>query len=434
MKELFEARVRGIDGVEYDEVLHAHVIKLHHKQMEIAKSRARFKVVVAGRRFGKTTLARHSLIESSMEADYRLTWYVAPTYRMAKDVMWHTLLQSIPVQYITKKHETSMEITLINGSIIQLKSADKPDDLRGRGVDHVVLDEYQDFKTGAFEQAIYPTLTDKGGSALIIGTPKQFNQLYELYMKGQDPELLDWKSWQIPTIASPFISKYEIEQAKKNLDQKTFEQEYEASFETMAGRVYYAFDRSVHVGDYSLNPNLPIIVGQDFNVDPMCSAIMQWYPSENKMKIVDEIYFNNSSTSEIADELERRYWRQIAAKRLIMYPDASGSHRSSARGDSDFQVFREKGIRRIVFRPKNPNVVDRVNAVNSMLRSYDNTVRLVVDHGCKQVIRSLEQTLYVQGQNRIDKTLDTDHMSDAIGYPIAYLFPVNKLVSVGVSI
>jgi hypothetical protein len=177
-----------------------------------------------------------------------------------------------PPEWIKKKHETRLEIRLINGTVIQLKGADRPDTLRGRGVHFIILDEFQDFRPEVWDKVLYPTLTTTRGQMLCIGTPKSYNHFYELYRMGQivkNRRSGQWWSWQFPTIMSPFFPPSEIAHARANLDPKTFRQEFEASFESMAGRVYYAFDRKQHVGLYPFNPRLPIIVGQDFNVDPM---------------------------------------------------------------------------------------------------------------------------------------------------------------------
>lgn len=381
-----------------------------------------------------TAYSRIELIIAAMSKRRALVWYVAPTYAMARDIMWSSLIEALPPQYVAKKNETQLTVVLKNGSTIQCKGADKPDSLRGRGVDFIVLDEYQDFKPGVWDKVLFPTLIDKRGSALIIGTPKAYNHLYDLYQKGQSTkkEDRDWASWQFQTRTSPFIMEEEIEAARRNLDERSFRQEFEASFETMSGRVYYSFDRHVHVGDYPFDPSLPIIVGQDFNVDPMCSVILQWKPKLGELWAVDEIFLKHSNTVETVDELERRYWR-LFPKNIYLYPDASGGNRSSARGESDLQIFRDRGITRIHDRRKNPLVSDRINAVNSMLRAADGSIRLRIDKSCRNLIESLEQVIYKEGSREIDKSQNNDHMADALGYPIEALFPVRRIPLLGAS-
>lgn len=408
--------------------------KFHRYQKIVHDSTARFKVVVAGRRWGKTAFSRIQLILAALRKPKALVWYIAPTYSMAHDIMWSSLLEAIPPSYILKKNDTKMTVVLKNGSVIQCKGADKPDSLRGRGVDYVVLDEYQDFKEDAWEAAIFPTLTDRRGHALIIGTPKAYNALYKLYEKGQSTHKddQDWASWQFPTATSPFIPKSELSAARRNLDERTYKQEYEASFETMSGRVYYPFDRNVHVGDYPFDPENYIIVGQDFNVDPMCSVILQYKKRSGELWAIDEIYLNQSNTQEVVDELERRYWR-LFPNNVAVFPDPAGANRSSARGETDIQIFREKRINRIHYRKKHPFVADRINAVNAMLRSADGQVRLKIDKRCKRLIESLEQTIYRAGTRDIDKALGAEHITDALGYPIELLFSPTRVEVHGAS-
>jgi hypothetical protein len=422
----------------------SHLLKLHPKQLQVFKDPARYKVVVAGRRWGKTFLSRTTLVSEACKKRKALVWYVAPTYGMAKDIMWSELIDAIPPRLIRKKNETKLEVVLINGSVIQLKGADKPDTLRGRGIDFVVLDEYQDFKAGTWEEVIYPTLMDKQGRALVIGTPKAYNCLYDLYAKGQDPKNRgEWNSWQFPTISSPFIPEKEIEKARANMDEKSFRQEFEASFETMTGRVYYAFSRQTHVRDLpSIDPEKPIFVGQDFNVDPMTSVIFQlWedptYPKNSPdrwvIHIKDEIVLQSSNVMEVCDELERRYWRHIKENRLAMYPDPAGRNRSQGRGETNFQIFKERGINRVYAKAKHPAREDRYNAVNLMLKSAEGRIRLFVDRKCKKTIESLEQTIYKAGTNDVDKSQGAEHITDALGYPVELLFPVRKITVIGKS-
>jgi hypothetical protein len=406
---------------------------LHKKQMEVFRDPRRFRVVVAGRRWGKTQLAKVSLIQYAGQPR-RLIWYVAPSYRMAKQIMWPELMQSIPRKWIKSINITNMQIELINETKIELKGADNPDSLRGVGIHFLVLDEVQDINPEAWDKVLRPTLASTAGHVLFIGTPKSYNFLYDLYMNGQDNNNRDqgiWNSWQFPTITSPFIPESEIEAAKRDMNIKDFNQEFMASFETMSGRVYHAFERKEHVGKYPFNPNLDIWVGQDFNLDPMSSSIMQ--PQENgDVWIVDEIVLKGSNTEEVCDELERKYWRHQA--RITLFPDPNGNTKQHARGESDLDIFRERGFKRQKFHRRTPMIADRVNSVNRMLKTGDGTIRMRVNESCEANIQSLEQTIYKKNTREIDKAGDMEHMTDAVGYPIEYMFPVRKIEIAGISI
>lgn len=421
----------GIDPLI--KLLPRHSLFLHKRQMEVYKSPHRFKVVVAGRRWGKTQLAKVCLIKRARRPN-SLVWYVAPSYRMAKQIMWPELIASIPPRWVAKVNETMLMITLVNGTRIELKGADNPDSLRGVGIHFLVLDEVQDIDPEAWVKVLRPTLASTGGHAMFIGTPKSYNFLYDLFCLGQKIENIinnRWKSWQFPTITSPFIPVEEIEAARHDMDEKSFKQEFEASFETMSGRVYYPFDRKAHVGQYPFNPNLPVWVGQDFNIDPMCSCIIQRQPN-NSLWVVDEINIRGSSTEEVCDELERRYWRQ--QREITVYPDPAGQYRQHARGESDLDILRQRGFKKMRYRRRHPPIADRVNSVNRMLRAADGTMRLYVNHKCIKTIESLEQTIYKAGGRDIDKKPGIEHMTDALGYPIEYEFPVRVLEIHGLSI
>ncbi len=410
-------------------------LTVHPGQSLVLNTKSRFKVVVAGRRWGKTVSAGTS-IARACGREKQLIWYVAPTYAMAKTIMFRWLEESLPRKWIRKRNESELSFYLKNGTLIQLKGADKPDTLRGVGLHHLVIDEAQDIKEETWTKVLRPTLSSTMGTALIIGTPKGFTWLYDLYMLGQDPKKQragTWHSWQFPTITSPFIPAAEIEQARSDMDEKSFKQEFEASFETMSGRVYYQFDRHVHVQECEYDPRKPIWIGQDFNIDPMSSVIMQ-LQDDGTVHVVDEIVMFSSNTQEVYEELERRYWEKL--NQVTIYPDPAGAYRGHGRGESDLDILRNDGagFTRMRYRRKHPRIADRVNAVNRMLKTASGKIGLRIDHKCKGLIQSLEQTIYKEGSREVDKAKSVEHSADALGYCIELEFPVRKFVPIGTSI
>ncbi len=419
------------------------LLKAHKGQRIVIKDKRRFKVIVAGRRWGKTQISKIALIKAATQRRKQLVWYVAPTYQMARQILWDDLKASIPKRLIAWNgiNETRMTIRLVNGSRIELKGADNPDTLRGVGINFLVLDEAQDMKPDTWEKVLRPTLASTGGQVIFIGTPKSFNWLYDLYVLGQRGDtykddkgkivINQWKSWQFPTIMSPFIPRAEIEHARREMDPKSFKQEFEASFETMSGRVYYAFDRKVHVGDYAFNPHLPIIIGQDFNIDPMSSVIMQVQPN-GEIWVIDEAILYGSNTQETSDEIARRFHRQM--NQITFYPDPAGASRSHGRGESDLDILRDAGFKRIVYRRKHPPVADRVNSVNRLLMSAEGSIRMRFDRKCKKTIEAMEQTIYKAGTRDVDKSMGVEHPADALGYFAEYEYPVRKIEILGLSL
>lgn len=174
-----------------------------------------------------TQLAKVSLIKFARKKR-RLVWYVAPSYRMAKQIMWPELVEAIPRSWVKKYNETILTITLVNGTKIELKGADNPDSLRGVGIHYLVMDEVQDIDPEAWTKVLRPTLASTGGHALFIGTPKAYNFLHTLWSMGKKAEARAWASWQFPTITSPFIPEEEIAAAREDMDEKSFKQEFEA--------------------------------------------------------------------------------------------------------------------------------------------------------------------------------------------------------------
>lgn len=404
-------------------------LSLHPKQMEVYQDAHRFRVVVAGRRWGKSYLSRMEMIAHATKPNQKI-WYVAPTYRMAKQIMWGDLLDALPKDWISRMNETNMMVELVNGSRIELKGADKPDSLRGVGLHGLILDEYQDMREETWTQVLRPTLADKKGWCLFIGTPKSYNVLYKAYKLGQPGGAKDWKSWQFPTLTSPFIPLAELEAAKKDMDEKSFRQEFLASFESMAGRVYYPFSRAVHIKSCPFNPKLPIWVGMDFNIDPMSSVILQ--PQANgELWAVGEIVKIASNTEEMACAIEQKYYRW--QDRITLYPDPAGGARQHARGETDIDILREHGFSRIKYRRQHPAIADRVNSVNRMLMSAEGKIRLFVDPSCTHLINALEQTLYIEGSREVDKSANIEHSADALGYAIEIEYPIRKLNVAGYS-
>lgn len=416
-----------------------HVLKLHDKQREVFLDDHRFRVVVAGRRWGKTNLSETEIIKLAAFPQQYI-WYVSPTYQMSRDLMWEEIKRSIPREWIRKTNETRMSMDLINGTHIAMKGADKPDTLRGVGLNFVVLDEAQDMKEETWEEVILPTLATTQGRALFIGTPKCFNWLYDRYQLGQRPEMIkdvhgrlvrnEWKSWQFPSISSPFIPRSEIEARRRDMDPRSFAQEFEASFVNMSGRVYYAFNRNEHVGEYKFNPRLPIYIGMDFNIDPMSSVIFQEQP-DGEIWIVDEAILYGSNVQETADELSRRYYRWL--NQISIYPDPAGNNRNHDRGETSLDILREAGFKNIYFKRKHPAVQDRVNSVNRLLRTANGEIQLRVDAHCTGVINSFEQTTYKSGSNEVDKTKGVEHAADAIGYYTDFRHPMRKSSIIGIS-
>ena len=398
-------------------------LRLTKERKEILSHPARFKVITAGRRFGKSVLGLMFLLKGEMlQGENR--WYISPTYRQGKLTVWPILKSIIRNQPDWKINETELSCTRL-GATIAIKGSDASDSLRGAELSRVVLDEYAYQKAGVFEEVIYPMLTTTHGNALMIGTPDGFssNNFYDYFLKGQGKDS-QWKSWQYKTIDGGFVDQKELELAKSNLDERAYRQEFMASFETAANRAAWAFSRDEHIIQADELSSYQVI-GIDFNVDYM-SAVLACIYGDGTVHYMDEIRQQNSSTEMLCKEMKSKW---IKAKEC--YPDPAGSARSTTSHRSDHQILKDHGYS-VYARKAHPSHRDRLNALNRKLKDATGKVRMTVDPNCKYLIKDLEQ---VQRDRKggIDKSnIELTHSLDAATYLIEYKFPIVQRVATSI--
>jgi hypothetical protein len=391
--------------------------------------------VVAGRRWGKTHLARTELLVPALQVKGRY-WYIAPTRVAAKDIFWADLKAAIdPSWLLGPPLETELKIYLRSGSEIALYGAEDPDGLRGRRVKKAVLDEFADMKPEAWTEGIRPSLSDDQGDAVFIGTPKAFNHFYDLYQRGLSPTSPLWASWQFKTIENPFIDPLEVESAKDDLDERTWRQEYEASFETIAGRAYYAFNRAIHVQPVTLDRGDPVCLFFDFNVDPACAGIGQRQGDRAVVAAVAKLtHRGGEATKALALAIRGKLTQLGHTGEIRIYGDATGKSAKTT-GPADHAVLRTVFPGAIWCIPgHNPHERDRVAAVNGVCESMSGRHRLLVDPSAVPLIADLEQVIYADN-GELDKTSNPQltHMSDALGYWIVRDFPPVNISRAGMS-
>src|SRR3990167_3643456 len=188
------------------------VIKLNEWQAEVASDKHRFKVICAGRRSGKSVLARLTLLRWALTSIG--TYYlVSPTYKQAKSIHWVELRKEVPREWIAKSNETELSIQLKNGSVLELKGAENPDALRGVKLRGLVIDEIASIRNWdwLWQEVLRPTLTDYEAPSIFISTPKGYNHFFELYQQGQGDDA-HYRSWKFTSYDNPFVSKDEIDQ------------------------------------------------------------------------------------------------------------------------------------------------------------------------------------------------------------------------------
>ena len=395
-------------------------------QWQILMDPHRFKVVVAGRRFGKTYLSLMWLImHASGTPDerrgWKTCWYVAPTYRQAKEIAWKLLKRLIPREIVARVNENELQITCRNGNEISLRGADNYDSLRGVALSALVLDEFASMHQSAWTEVLRPALADLQGSLLAIGSPAGYNHFYDMYNHAHDhAKYPQWESFKFTTEDGGNVPVEEIESAKREMDPRTFRQEFLASFESLDGRVYQEFARSRNIREDVLHaPGRSVLVGLDFNVNPMSAVVAHRYADQ--LHVFGEISIPNGNTELMCEALKERF----RGESILVFPDPSGNSRKTSApvGITDFAILQQSGLT-VMAPPKAPPVKDRINNVNAMIKDAAGASRLFVSPSCTKLIKALEGLTYIPETSVPDKSGGLDHIVDALGYLVNYEFPI----------
>jgi hypothetical protein len=392
-----------------------------------------------------TENAKRKLIKRALKgSDFYPARYfaAAPTYLQAKGIWWSDLQALLPGEFIVGISKSELSIKLINGSEIVVVGLDRPARIEGQPWDGGVIDEIANVKEEAWPENIRPVLSDRNGWCDLIGVPEGRGAYYrmvkhaeaELLQYGKDSEwgVFHWKSADI-------LPAKEIESARRSMDETTFQQEYEASFVSFEGRIYYTFDSTEHTAKlrHMYDPKQPLIVALDFNVAPGVAAICQEMSLPNGMfgtGAIGEVYIDRGSNTPAVCRKIAADWGEHQG-RVLMYGDATGGAQGSAKvSGSDWELV-AKELRpvfggRLEFHvpSHNPAERSRVNAVNTRFKSADGAVRAMVDpFACPHLVEDLEGVRALKGgSGEIDKKIDPKltHISDAFGYYVAKEFPV----------
>lgn len=213
-------------------------------QQEVWSSPYQHRIIAAGRRCGKTEFAAWSLLIRALtdgkDHPDSSRFYVAPTQNQARRNIWPKLL-SLGKSVIEAAHINNLEIKLVNGQLISLIGADRPENMRGAKIADVVLDEYKDMRPYVLEEIIMPALTDLDGTLTIIGTPGGRNHFYDIFKKVELHESEDWdewKAWHFTSYDNPLLSRKLLERRKRTMSSYAFRQEHMASFEAQGSAMF----------------------------------------------------------------------------------------------------------------------------------------------------------------------------------------------------
>lgn len=383
---------------------------LKENQRTIFLDNNRFKVVSAGRRFGKSYLSTYYILAKALQKKGNY-FFVSPTFQQSRQIIWDILKDKTRNQIAKKVNESRLEIELINGSKIFLKGADRPDTMRGVSLSGVVLDEFGTMRNPelVWSEVLRPSLSDQLGWAVFISSPKGRNYFYQLYNDSKTNE--DWNGWQFTTLQGGYVPESEIITAMNEMDERTFRQEYEASFESYSGLVCPYYDRDLNNTNEVYNEYDTLIFGIDMNVNKMPCAV---FVQRNKELHLIDFLFGSFNTTELMETIKIKY----PNNRKIFHTDASGTaNKSSAGGQTDINIIRSYGWT-VMNLNRNPNIIDRVNAFNSMVKSTDGTRRFFANNKLKKVVETLENHSFDDNGLPNKKHEYYDDVFDAISYGV----------------
>jgi hypothetical protein len=393
-------------------------------QIDALFHEGRYGLVEGSTKSGKTAPCLVWLAEQAMAGKPgRNYWWVAPVYTQA-EIAYRRMKRGLPREF-WKSNDSERRIELANGTFMWFKSGEKPDNLYGEDVYAAVIDEASRVREDSWI-ALRSTLTATKGPVRIIGNVKgRTNWFYKMARLAErgEPGMRYRKVTAMDAVAAGVLDAEEIEDARRRLPDSVFQELYMAEAADLAGRVYKSYaPENVSADIQDLDGTL--LVGMDFNVDPMTACLAS--KAGDELHIWDEIVIRNGNTEEMAEEIRRRY----PDRDIAVYPDPSGKARKTSApvGQTDFTILKAHGMR-LVAPNAAPAVVDRVNEVNALLCNTEGRRRLLVHPRCEALIECFEGLIYKvlqsgESTGQPDKSLNIDHIGDACGYLVHMEFPI----------
>lgn len=397
---------------------------------QILLSQARWIRIRSGRRAYKTEVCKRKLVIAlSEDVGWKnpAYFYAAPTRKQAKKIAWEDLKQLVPKHWLDgKPSETELLIRTKFGSTLEVVGLDSPERIEGGGFNGGVVDERSDVKPRAIDISILPALADRDGWLIESGVPKRqgkgarsFNDGFSDALSANDPdsECYAWPS-------SMVLTEDQLGLFRARMDDKDYREQFEADIVMAGGSVFYNWS-SDNVRPIDYHPDLPLIVGMDFNVDPMCWVM--GHDISKELCIVDELWKRDTNTEHSLNALWKKYKHHKGG--FIFYGDASSRARKTSASASDYkQIFNDKRFDKvktkvIKFRKANPAIADRLQSCTAMIKNADGRRRLFVDPRCKKLIVDLEDRVYKEGTSELDDGPFQGHITDALGYIIHTRYP-----------
>ena len=387
------------------------MISFHPAQAEIAMDNHRFRVLLCGRRFGKTTLAVWEMLGFALAKPGRNIAYLSPTYQQSRDIAWAEL-KRIASPIAANINESRLEIDVKcklppdappdapTTSRISLRGWESVETLRGQKFDFLVIDEVASMRNFwiGWDEVLSPALIDNKGSAMFIGTPKGYNHFYDLYnMEAKNP---DFKSFHFTTYDNPHMPREEIERERLAKTEDVFAQEFMADFRKTEGLVYKEFQRERHViAPHNVPPNFKeVLGGVDFGFRHPCAALSIGKDFDGRYFVFKEWVHTGKTDAEIAD--------YVAAERFQrVFPDPENQ------GAIEELKRRKVNLREVKKGPG--SVVKGINIVRELFKSN----MLYISSDCSHLILGLETYSYADN-NKENPAKEFDDEVDALRYPL----------------
>lgn len=393
-------------------------ITLTPSQKTIDQSPARFKIVRAGRKFGKTTYSQKWALDMLRKPE-SVHWHLAPTYRQAKLISWEEFKRLIPAEALGKKpNDQDLMITLKNGSRLHLMGSDDPDALRGPSPTSATFEEAAFQKREVWHEIMRPNLMPKKSPVLFIGTPKGYNWFYDLEQEALRSIAAGENQWGVfhySVFDNPHIDLKEIEDARKSCDSETvWNQEYMAEYESSVGRVFASFDAARHTGSVSL-PRGDVYRSVDWGMRDD-TACLWGYVQSGKLFIYREYADNNLSAPAQAAIVKGLTGQERVIRTAISHDAAKED--PAMKGLTVFWHFANAGITPLW--PSSKNKKHSRNMIQELLRND----RLVIDKNrCPKLVK---QILSYEWKETLDEASMTpedgdDDLIDSLHYLVEML-------------
>ena len=316
-------------------------------QLELRHNLRRFNVIVCHRRFGKTVFAINHQIDKMVRNTLPAprAAYLAPTYGQAKRVVWDYLKKYTAPIPGTDPNEADLRVDYKHNQARQiLLSAENPASLRGIYLDDVLLDEYAEMDPAVWSEVIRPTLNDRKGSAIFIGTPKGQNNFYKLYEYAKHSGDPEWFAAMYRASETGIIDAGELESARRTMTEEEYAQEYECSFNAGLVGAYFGRDlgkaeKEGRVGVFPHDPALPVDLYFDLGIDDLTSV---WFTQSlrGRHRHIDYFEVCGASIPEVVLEIKKKPY---VLGEWVFPHDANA--RDFSTGRSQIQVFNSLGCR-----------------------------------------------------------------------------------------